>query len=310
MRATINTPSPRPTTPRERWSLAVDEFRSLLKDHPEHRSATKSRFFLAEALMQLGRYDEAQAQFRDFLSHDPKSSFAAQALFRAGEAAFLAGHSDAARPALTEFRAKYPDDKLNAYVLNYLGQLALADGEAAAAADLFSQSLAKFPTEPPHDECRFGLARARELGGQSDEAEKLYRQMADGADAALAEQSLLRLGTLQVGSGHADRAVATFEAFEKKYPKSPDFAQARLEHARALYQGNHFDQARAILDPIVADGKSSAGSAPSNCRALSARIDLSRLEAPCRSASSCSTPWSRRPMPLGSRRSNWLAPRR
>jgi TolA-binding protein len=102
------------------------------------------------------------------------------------------------------------------------------------------------------------------LSGHADEAEKLYRQMADGADVALAEQSLLRLGTLQVGNGQADQAVATFESFEKKYAKSPDFAQARLEHARALYQGSHFDLARAILEPIVADAKSSTGATPSN----------------------------------------------
>ena len=67
---------------------------------------------------------------------------------------------------------------------------------------------------------------------------------------------LLRLAMLQVGNGQADRAVATFEAFEKKYPKSPDLPQARLEHARALYQGSHFDQAQAILEPMVADAQS------------------------------------------------------
>jgi TolA-binding protein len=240
----------------QRWALAVEEFQSLLKDHPEHRYANKSRFFLAEALMQLGRYDEAQTQFRDFLSRDPKSPFASQALFRAGEAAFLAGHSDAAKPALADFRAKHPDDKLNAYVLNYLGQLALAEGDTGAAADLFGQSLARFPTEPAADECRFGLARTRELSGHADEAEKLYRRLADSTDASLAEQALLRLAMLQIGNGQADRAVTTFEAFEKKYPKSPDMPQARLDHARALYQGSHFDQAQAMLEPMVADAKS------------------------------------------------------
>jgi TolA-binding protein len=240
----------------QRWSLAVDEFRALLKDHPEHRNATKSRFFLAEALVQLGRYDEAQTQFRDFLARDPKSPFASQALFREGEAAFLAGRAEAARPALTEFRAKYPDDKLNAYVLNYLGQLALADGDAAAAAELFGQSLTRFPGEPPHDECRFGLARARELSGHSDEAEKLYRQLADGKDAAIAEQALLRLATLQAGNGKPDRAVEMFEAFERKYPHSQDISQARLGHARALYQGGHFAPAQALLEPLVAEAKS------------------------------------------------------
>lgn len=235
----------------QRWAMAVVEFRALLKDHPDHRDAAKSRFFLAEALVQLGRFDEAQAEFRDFLAHNPKSPFAAQALFRAGEAAFLAGHADAAKPALAEFRAKYPDDKLNAYVLNYLGQLTLADGDAAAAAESFKQSLARYPNEPPSDECRFGLARCDELLAKYDEAEKLYRALSSASDPAVAEQSMLRLAIAQAADSKADQSIATFEAFEKKYPTSPDFAQARLEHARVLYQSNRFDEAQAILLPLA-----------------------------------------------------------
>ena len=244
----------------------------MLKEHPEHRNATKSHFFLAEALVQLGRYDEAQSEFRDFLARDPTSPFAPQALFRAGEAAFLAGRTDKARPALAEFHKKYPHDKLNAYVLNYLGQLALADGDASAAAELFNQSLTQFPSEPPSDECRFGLARASELSGKTDEAEKLYRALADGSDASLAEQSLLQLAILQSNAGKPDRALATFEAFEKKYPSSQDFAQARLEHARALYRLNRFDQAEAILKPLIAGANNSKSSDAS--RQTSARYLL------------------------------------
>jgi TolA-binding protein len=245
----------------QRWSLAVDEFRALLRNHPEHRNATKSRFFIAEALVQLGRYDEAQHEFRDFLARDPDSPLAPQALFRAGESAFLAGRADAARPLLRDFHAKYPAEKLNAYVLNYLGQLALADGDATAAAQFFKQSLEHFPAEPPSDECRYGLARANELAGKSSDAAALYRQLCNCPDASLAEQSLLRLALVQANSGDTDRAIATFESFEQRYPKSADLIQAKLEHARTLYKHGHFDRAEAILEPLAAAGRSGSNAA-------------------------------------------------
>ena len=229
----------------QRWALSVDEFRKLLHDHPDDPQSTKARFFLAEALMQLGRYDEAQTEFDAFSTRDPKSPHAPQAAFRAGEAAFLAGHHEAARTALNKFRGNYPDDKLNAYALTYLGQLALADGDAAAAESAFRKSLADFPQGPTHDECRYGLAKSLELKGSSADAESLYRQIADGSDAALAESALLRLGLSQSASGRYAAAVDTLAAFEKKYATSPALSQARLEHARALYQLGRYDAARA-----------------------------------------------------------------
>ena len=242
-----------------RWSLAVDEFHSLLKNHPDYREADRSRFFLGEALVQLGRYDEAQTQFQQFLTRLPQSPLAPQAAFRAGEAALLAGHADAARKVLSDFRAKYPDHKLNAYVLNYLGQLALGAGDGKLAESLFRESLTRFPNEPTHDDCRFGLAQALEHNGDRTAAEKTYHELAEGTNAGLAEQGLLRLAMSQSADGRNDDAVATFAAFEKKYPSSKSLADARLEHARALYQLGRFDQARDLLKPLADDPKATAG---------------------------------------------------
>ncbi len=98
----------------QRWQLAVDEFRALVKDHPDDANSVKEHFFLGEALVQLGKNDEAAAEFKQVLARDPNGQFARQALFRAGETAFLAGQRDAARRALENFCRKYPDDKLTA----------------------------------------------------------------------------------------------------------------------------------------------------------------------------------------------------
>ena len=217
----------------QRWALAVDEFQALLKEHPDYGPNHKSRFFLAEALVQLGRYDEAQSQFREYLRQEPSGAYATQAGFRAGEAALLGGHPSAAREALQDFAAKHPTDKLNAYVLNYLGQIAVSDGSGAEAEHEYREAIERFPQDALQDDYHYGLARA-ELEGKRPEAEKLYRKLADGADKALAEQAMLRLATSQSAGGRYADAAETFEAFEAQYPASKQLTQARTEHARAI----------------------------------------------------------------------------
>ena len=53
----------------------------------------------------------------------------------------------------------------------------------------------------------------------------------------------------------SDQAIATFESFEQRYPKSTDLAQAKLEHARTLYRQGHYDRAEAILEPLAAGSR-------------------------------------------------------
>ncbi|HKD35570.1 MAG TPA: tetratricopeptide repeat protein, partial [Pirellulales bacterium] len=149
----------------QRWDLAVEEFRALVKEHPDDTQSVKSQFFLGEALVQLGKYDEARTEFQRFLARDPVSPYAAQALFRSGESAFLAGDRAAARQTLEEFRKRHPDDKLNSFALMYLGQLAAADKQWAESAKMFSELLDSKPERPLADKARYQLAEAQYHSG-------------------------------------------------------------------------------------------------------------------------------------------------
>jgi TolA-binding protein len=75
----------------KRWQLAVDEFRALVKEHPDDANSVKARFFLGEALVQLGKHDQAASEFKQVLARAPSGSLARQALFRFGETSYLAG---------------------------------------------------------------------------------------------------------------------------------------------------------------------------------------------------------------------------
>ena len=110
---------------RQQWKLAVEEFQTFLKKYPGDPRASQGLFFLGEALVQVGKLDEARQQFRAYAGRDPEGKYARAALFRAGEAAYLSGKFEGRQARSGRFLAKYPADRLNAYVLSYLGEVAL-----------------------------------------------------------------------------------------------------------------------------------------------------------------------------------------
>lgn len=240
---------------RQSWKLAVDEFRQFLAEHPDHEKADQSAFFLGEALLQLGELEEAEQQFETYLDRQSEGRFALPALFRAGETAYLRNRFDEAEADLTKFRQQYPDDKLNAYVLPYLGDIALEDGRYDAAIDLFRKGLADFPEGRLQDDCRFGLARALDKKGESDEAARLYLAVASKQTSPLADDAQFHLGALQYGQGKYEDAIATFEAFEDRLAESSRRDSAALGRGWSLLKLDRLDDAKAAFASVADDAK-------------------------------------------------------
>ncbi|MBN2475571.1 MAG: tetratricopeptide repeat protein [Pirellulales bacterium] len=237
----------------QRWNLAVEAFQSLLREYPRHAKANQSIFFLAEALLQLGNTEEADAHFRQYLNRDPEGRYARPALFRAGEAAYLAGKPELAKADLKRFRDQYPDDNLNAYVLPYLGDLALGEGDATSAGRFFREGLDRFPQGRLQDDCRFGLARALERRGENQEALQLYGAVAAKADSPLADDAQFHLGALQYAMGEYVRAIETFGVFETARTESPWKAHARLGRGWALLKLDRLDEAQPLFESTTSD---------------------------------------------------------
>jgi cellulose synthase operon protein C len=127
---------------RGRWKLAAEEFRVFLQKYPNDRRAGESVFFLGEALLQSGSFDEARRQFILYTGRQPEGKRIKAALFRLGEAAYLARDFDKAVPDLQRFLTKYPDDRLDAFILFYLGDIQLSRGRPADAVRQFDAALA------------------------------------------------------------------------------------------------------------------------------------------------------------------------
>jgi len=239
----------------KRWEFAAEGFQAFLNQYANHAQANQSVFFLAEALVQLGRPDEAVPHFRNYLSREPEGRFAATALFRVGEAAYLAAESDLGKVELERFLNAYPDDALNAYVLPYLGDVALTQNDALLAEKYFRRGLSRFPQGQMQDACRFGLARALEKQDKVEEAERFYMAVAAKTGSSLADDAQFNLGALQYVSGRFEETLTSFEAFESRLEESPWQSTARLGRGWALVKLGRLAEAKTVLESITADAK-------------------------------------------------------
>jgi TolA-binding protein len=240
---------------RHQWKLAVDEFQAFLAKYPADSRANQVEFFLGEAFSQQQKFDDARQRFQKYLAKEPEGKFARPALFRMGEAAYLANHAKDAQADLERFQTKYPDDKLNAFVLPYLGEIALSENDVVKAAALFRNAIQQFPAGHLQDDCRIGLAKSLEKQNQSEEAERLYAEVAAKQDSPLADDAQFYLGALQYSMGKHAQAMESFTAFEDRFSKSSWQPNARLGHGWLLLRQDQPDQALKMFQAVANDPK-------------------------------------------------------
>jgi TolA-binding protein len=232
------------------WQAACDDFARMLADAPDDARASDARFHYGEALVQLGRYQQAGQEFDTLLSHDPEHRYARQALFRSGEAALLAGDRAAARRQLQAFRQRYPDDALNAIALSHLGRIERDEGNPAAAEPLLSAAVERYPRSPLVEQSRWGLAEALSQLKRVDEARVQYEKLAD-SHGRFAEFALLRLAALDNERGNHAAALVWLDRMAKEYPHGALADRATLGRGYALYKLGRSDEAEAALSSIL-----------------------------------------------------------
>ena len=233
-----------------RWELAVEEFDRFLKDHGGHDRQAQAHFYLAEALMQVERYDEARPHYRALVEHDPKHRYAAQAHFRSAEACYLARHADDARRELMAFVELCPDDKLAGNAFWYLGTLALDSHDDATAERWFRRGLERFSEGRIGDELRIGLSRALEQLGNQAEATKTLLELTVQPDHPQADEARVLLARLQYRAEKPADALATLEPLDRPEVAESFKHQAQLLRGCCQFRLDHPDDARQTLSPL------------------------------------------------------------
>ena len=235
-----------------RWRLAIDEFTAFLEKFPQDPRRNHVVFFLGEALLQSGSHDDARAKFKEYLAAAPTGNYARAASFRIGEAAYLAGKYNAAKVELADFLKHHLQDPLGAFVLPYLGEIAQAENDPKTAEYYFAEALKRFPDGQLQDDCRIGLARALEKLNQLQEAERLYRAVAEKTDSPQADAAQYHLGALYFAAGDYRGAIECFAAFDDRFAQSPWRPNARLGGGLALLKLDRPVEAVLQFDAVLA----------------------------------------------------------
>jgi TolA-binding protein len=242
------------------YARAADEYERFLKEVPVGPDAAEAHYGLARARLFVGKWREARRHFVEFLSIAPNHPNAPTALFRVGETSYMLGDLPAARSALEQFAQANPGHRDLESAWPYLGDVCFILGDLPKARLAYQQSLETSPTGRLVDRARYGLGQTLAAQGELDPALKIFNDLVDREALEWADKAQYQIGQVQAKAGRYGDAVSAFETLERAYPRSPLAREARLRRAEGLVRLTRFDEAEALLRPMVSDPSQSLAS--------------------------------------------------
>lgn len=194
-----------------------------------------ARAVLGDALLELGRYDEAFAAFDQVNSLQPGvSSYA-----RTSYAFELRGELDAAREALQQARTSAFDPSDIAFAAHHLGELAFNAGDLDTADRHYADAVRHDPDSVPALAARARVAAAQ---GRTDEAVRGYTAVVERLPQAA---YAVEFGELLLSLGRTEQAEEQF-ALVRAQRRLAEDAGVDVDLELALFEADHGDPAVAV----------------------------------------------------------------
>ncbi len=298
-----------------RSAEAAAIFSEIERDAPAGVSPEEARLRRAEALIALGKHDEAEAillplvtrgsrvvtppaalmvvgsridrslwveaqQLADAaIARVPDSPWVARLLYRSAEAAVKEGKPDEARARFLKVATDHPRDAWAASAMLRSARLALDARDPAAALAIASEFPTKFPGNALKGDARLIEARAILAQDRPAEAvtilESLVADEKPGTDLAQAASYTLSLA--YKAAGQPEKALALMEGLAKS--SSPTAAEARLVIGLNLFEAKKYAEAAESLQAFLAARPMSDDSARALAYLALARKALGQDEA-------------------------------
>lgn len=200
------------------WTDAVQELERAVELAPDRADA---RLHLAEDLLKLRRYEEAEKHFRHLLTSSRPSQ--KPILGRAKCLAKLGNATESIAILGAELRQR-PDDL---DVLQTLGEIELFAGKPAAAAQHLEPVARRRPASRP---VRYALAQALQAVGKADAAKPHFAFVAE-----------------------AEKAAPRLHALWQEVSKQPDNLALRFEYAMLVWQFRSREEGARELEILLMD---------------------------------------------------------
>lgn len=201
---------------------AARQAKEIQPDDPQNYGA------ITDALIELGRYDEAFESARKMMNLRPgTNSYSRAAYLRE-----LEGDVKGAIEAMRAAAEASPDAETAAWCRVHLGDLLLNNGEIAAADHEFDAALYYFPD---YHLALAGKARAQIAAGDSRAAIEFYKQSQERVPLP---ETAIALGDVYAKNGQADEAEKQYDLLEfiERENSTSDSVNSRL---LAVYYADH-----------------------------------------------------------------------
>ncbi len=210
-------------------------------------SVSTLRYHAAEALLAMGKLNEARTRFLKLATDDPKAPSADDALLRAAAMTLDAKDPTTARKLAALFASKFPDSPLRGDVRLLDARASLALGQPKDAIRTLESSLLEDKPSPGVTQAEYYyLGLAYQKDGQPEKAAEVLAKLSKTSVPVAADAQYL-LGQTDFDAGRFEQAIPSLEKYLQNKPKGEvaDHALARIAQAQA--ELNRPDEAAATL---------------------------------------------------------------
>ncbi len=232
---------------------ALQLFQRFVRTSNNEALLPQAYFYLGEIYADREQTAEARTYLQQLVDRYPSSDRRPEAALRLGD---LSLDQDRPQEALDAYRVVSGDEDVNPELRAqavYGESVALrALGRRPEAQDLLQRLIDENRGGPLLASARLGLARIYDDDGRTDEAESLYRTVANNSDGETGAEALVRLGALMRQDGRPQQAVQELDRTSALFPGYPEWiARSLLEQARAHRQMGRTGEASRIYDQVV-----------------------------------------------------------
>ncbi|MFO7871160.1 MAG: tetratricopeptide repeat protein [Kiritimatiellia bacterium] len=202
---------------KKEYELAVEEFLSLLKSHPDCKQADAAYYRMGDALDKLGREKDAAGAFLKIVTDYPESDKFPRASYRLAQITAADDHS-AAAVYYSAVVKKEPEHSL-------AGSAAFWSGEEYFKAENYTMA-----------------------------AEAYRTVLKDYPDSEYAQHALYSLGWTLYRLERYGPAAKIFSGFLERYPESDLIPDCKVKLAQCLTETEEYSRAQAVFEDVLEAG--------------------------------------------------------
>lgn len=212
----------------------------------------RAMYYLADALLRLGRNDEAIGYLVTASGLDSTSSFADDIRLAHAGALLAAGNVNGAISLAGDFIAKSPGSPLVPDMLLILGKGLAAREEWLRALNAFNEITGNHPRSPiAREASMMGGICLFHLQLPAAAAERFGKYLAQTPRGPGAATALYYLGRSHEDAGKPEAAARAFRTLATEHPSSPDLLDAWFRLGRNLFDTGRFDEAENAFHNYV-----------------------------------------------------------